>query len=277
MIKFLIIEDDESSRLLVKAVLKKNFACTILEAENGEVALNLLKTEIPSIMLLDISMPVMDGKEFLGIIRSNPLYRNIPVIVITALSDKNTAGLLMEKGICDYLLKPIEPAETVRRINKVIARLLGENSPSSSEAFNKSNLGAPRLLLVENDHKSRDLFHKLVGDKFIIKDVKNGTETLSAFLKFSPRYIVVSDKIGLLDKRIITQKIREIASKEEVSIFLIASDNKAVSLKVFVFEGVIKKIDNPDLFKDEILNKIFIQDTIVGNEESKHPSLITNT
>lgn len=275
MIKFLIIEDDESSRLLVKAILKKNFACTILEAENGEAALNLLKSEIPSIILLDISMPVMDGKEFLGILRTNPLYRNIPVIVITALSDKNTAGLLMEKGICDYLLKPICSAETVKRINKVIARLLGGNSLASSEALNKSNLGAPRLLLVENDNKARELFHKLVGDKFIIQDVKNGTETLSAFLKFSPRYIVVSDKIGLLDKRIITHKIREIASKEDVSIYLLTSDIKAVSLKVFVFEDVIKKIDNPDLYKEEILKKVLIQDTILEEEESKSPQVIT--
>ncbi len=270
----MIIEDDDPARVLIKTILKKNFACTVTEAENGETALNILKAELPSIILLDITMPVMDGDQLLGILRSNPVYRNIPVVVISALSDREIAASLMGKGICDYLLKPIDTTETVKRINKVVAKLLGGNSPSSIEAVSKDNIGAPRLLLVENDNKSRELFHKLVGDKFIIQDTKNGTETVSLFTKFSPRYIVVSDNIGLLDKRIITQKIREAASLDEVSIFLIVSDIKAVSLKVFVFDGVIRKTDDHETFKNEILNKVLAQET-AAEAKPQLPEILT--
>ncbi|KAF0152299.1 MAG: Serine phosphatase RsbU [Ignavibacteria bacterium] len=256
MIKFLIIEDDGSARVLLKTILKKNFACTVTEAENGETALHILKSELPSIILLDISMPVMGGDQLLGILRTNPLYRSIPVMVISALSDKDIAGSLMGKGIRDYLLKPIDATETVKRINKVIVKRLGGSTTSSVDGLNKENVGAPRLLFVETDNKSRELFHKLVGDKFIIQDAKNGTETISIFPKFSPRYIIVSDNVGLLDKRIITQKIREAASEDEVSIFLMVFDIKAVSLKVFVFDDVIIKTDNNEAFKNEILKKV---------------------
>lgn len=256
MIKFMIIEDDESARLLLKTILKKNFACTVIEAENGEAALNILKSEIPTIILLDITMPVMDGQELLSLLRSNPIFRTIPVVITTAMNTRDIVGSLMEKGVCDYLLKPIDVTETVKRINRVISRMLNKNNGAYQEVQSDENFGSPRLLLVESDLKSRAQFHQLLEDKFIIQDAKNGTETISMFAKFSPRYIVVSDKIGLLDKKIITQKIRETVSEDTVSIYLIASDTKAVSLKVFVFDGMIKKIDNPELFKNEIIKSI---------------------
>jgi CheY-like chemotaxis protein len=266
LLKFLIIEDDEAARTLLKAILKKNFACVVLEAENGEVGLNILKSDTPNIILLDINMPVMDGNEMLALLKSNPLFRTIPVVVITAMNDKGMVASLLEKGICDYLLKPIEVNETVKRLNRIIARMIGRNDSSNLEAVLKDNFGSPRLLLVENDHKAREQFHKLLGDKFIIQDAKNGTEALSFFTKFSPRYIVVSDKIGLLDKRIITQKIREIASVDETSIFLIVTDVKAVSTKVFVFDGIIKKTEDAVQFKQEILNKILGDEASMAND-----------
>lgn len=262
MIKFLIIEDDESARILLRTILKKNFACSILEADNGEKALGILKVDTPTIILLDVSMPIMDGNELLAILRSNPLYKKIPVVIISALSDKETAGSLIEKGICDYLLKPIDTFETIRRINKIVANLFDKNSNLSVEGLAKENFSAPRLLLVDNDNKSNDLFNKLLGDKFIIKNAKNGTEAINVFQKFYPRYIIVSDKIGLLDQRIITQKIREIATQAEVSIFLIASDLKAVSLKVFVFDGVIQRNENYEMFALDVLKKISSEEAV---------------
>lgn len=264
MIKFMIIEDDEAARTLIKIILKKNFACTILEAENGETALSILKSEIPNIILLDISMPVMDGTELLGLLRSNPLFKTVPVVIITAMSDKELVGSLLSKGICDYLLKPIDVSETVKRINRIIARILEQKDAAYVAEYNKRNYGLPGLLLVENDNKAKEQFHKLLGDKFIIYDVKNGTEALSAFEKFSPRYIVVCDKIGLLDKKIITQKIREKTTEKEASIFLIAKGTKVVSLKVFSFDGIIVKVDDPDQFKEEVIKKVLGENVVLA-------------
>ena len=262
----MIIEDDEAARALVRTILKKNFACTILEAENGETALSILKTEIPNIILLDISMPVMDGSELLTLLRSNPLFKTVPVLVITAMSDKELVGSLLSKGICDYLLKPIDVQETVKRINRIIAKMLEQKGPANAQDYTSGNYGLPGLLLVENDNKARELFHKLLGDRFIIHDVKNGTEALSSFAKFSPRYIVVSDKVGLLDKKIITQRIGETATEKEVSIFLIATDTKVVSLKVFTFDGIIVKLEKPEEFKDEVIKKVLGEEITIADQ-----------
>ncbi|MBI3124874.1 MAG: response regulator [Ignavibacteriales bacterium] len=256
MIKFMIIEDDDAAKTLIRTILKKNFACTILEAENGETALSILKTEIPDIILLDISMPVMDGSELLSLLRSNPLFKTVPVLIITAMGDKELVGSLLSKGICDYLLKPIDVPETVKRINKIIAKMLAQKDAAYVTKYNNLDHGLPGLLLVENDNKAKEQFHKLLGDRFIIYDAKNGTDALSAFEKLSPRYIVVSDKIGLLDKKIITQRIGETATEKEVSIFLIATDTKVVSLKIFTFDGIIVKLEKPEEFRDEVIKKV---------------------
>jgi CheY-like chemotaxis protein len=58
--------------------------CRVIEAENGQVALLLMETERPSLILLDLMMPVMDGFEFADRVRSHPEWQGIPIVVVTA-------------------------------------------------------------------------------------------------------------------------------------------------------------------------------------------------
>lgn len=79
----LVVEDDPSNRQLICRMLEKE-NIRFLEAENGSVALEQIAAEAPGLILLDLMMPVMDGFEFLSILRQNPTYAKIPVVVITA-------------------------------------------------------------------------------------------------------------------------------------------------------------------------------------------------
>ena len=253
MLKFLIIEDDQAQRMLLKSILKKNFTCEIKETDNGQGGLEMLKTEIPTLIFLDLTMPVMDGHQVLTKLFENPLYKKIPIIVTTAISDREIVGSLISMGICDYLLKPIEINSTITRINKVISRIT-ENQSSGSPGQTK--LDKPKLLLLEPDKYQKELINSLIGDKFFIQDVKNGMEALSAFEKHRHRYVLVSDKVGLLDKKIVTQKIREIAENRQLFILLIFNDEKSNSAKVFSFDGLIKRSLDPVQFRTELLNII---------------------
>ncbi|MCX7875724.1 MAG: response regulator [Melioribacteraceae bacterium] len=251
MLKFLIVDDDQSIRELLKIILKKNYACNILEAENGEKALEILKTESPNIVFLDLSMPVLDGKEALIQIRNNVITKNIPVIIITALNEKEIISDLVEKGICDYILKPFDKTDTIKRINKILAR------KTSGKEKNETDIsGLPRLMLVENDNKLRLQFHELFGDKFIIVDAKNGSEALTVFNQHFPRFIVISDKLSILDKKIITLRILEQIKNGEVSIYLLMHDKKSLTAKVFQFDGVIFRDENLQNFKNDLLSTL---------------------
>ena len=89
----------------------------VLEAENGQVALDLLKTHWVDLVFLDINMPVMNGVEFLHHLRADRAYKNLAVIVISTEGSDIRASELQKLGISAQLRKPIRPeslTETVR-------------------------------------------------------------------------------------------------------------------------------------------------------------------
>lgn len=257
LVKFLIVEDDESQRMILKSILKKNYTCEIKEASNGNEALEQLNIETPTLILLDLSMPQLGGAELLEIFQTNPNYKKIPVIVTSANNDRKTIGNLVNKGIYDYILKPIERNSALSRINKVLLAVLDGSDPLKIhlETLDKR----PKLLLVEPDKYQRELIDNLLGYKFAIHAVRTGMDALSAFEKIKHPYILLSDKAELLDKKIVTQKIREIA-EDKVSIYLIYSDTKTISQKIFNFDGMIKRSINPEQFRKDILDSLKVSD-----------------
>ncbi|MBN2824201.1 MAG: response regulator [Campylobacterales bacterium] len=104
----LIVDDDFINRTLLKSILKKNPAVSnMTEAENGSDALDKVKADSSiDIVLLDIIMPILDGVEFLKIFRGNPIFNNIPVIVLS--TDDTRKGEVMDLGANDFLRKPIK-------------------------------------------------------------------------------------------------------------------------------------------------------------------------
>jgi len=81
--RVLVVEDDPASREMLARLLQKE-GLSVAEAENGSAALEQLARQIPSLILLDLMMPVMDGFEFLSVISREPQLATIPVVVVTA-------------------------------------------------------------------------------------------------------------------------------------------------------------------------------------------------
>ncbi len=116
-LKALVVDDDFINRKLIHTLLKKHpeLIGEILEAENGSDALAVLR-ENPDVdlILLDILMPVLDGKEFLKIFRSEPANKDIPVIVLS--TDDTQKSLVLGHGAEDFLIKPINEEDLISRI-----------------------------------------------------------------------------------------------------------------------------------------------------------------
>ena len=90
----LLVEDDAATRQVTRAILEKE-GWKVSEAENGRVALESMERERPSLILLDLMMPEMDGFEFAAQVRRHPEWRSIPIVVVTAhdLSDEERRRL----------------------------------------------------------------------------------------------------------------------------------------------------------------------------------------
>ena len=113
----LLVDDDKINRILIKAMLSHHpeLISSVIEAENGKEALDIIENN-PNInlVLLDIFMPVMDGKEFLKIFRSKKKYSNIPVIVLT--TDDSKKSEILNLGADNILIKPAKEEELIKYI-----------------------------------------------------------------------------------------------------------------------------------------------------------------
>ena len=110
----LVVDDNPDIRMLIKQALELE-SFTIIQAENGFIAQQFLADGIkPCVILLDLMMPVMDGKEFLEWKNTHPEHSNIPVVVISALAQHSELP-----GTIKYLRKPIDLKDMLETVDKV--------------------------------------------------------------------------------------------------------------------------------------------------------------
>jgi two-component system, cell cycle response regulator len=117
--KILTVDDS----LTVRLVLAKAFQpydCELLQACNGEDGLAIATREKPELILLDLVMPVMDGIATLTALRTDPLLKSTPVIMLTGESDRRSVLHVTKLGVSDYILKPFREDLLVQRVAKII-------------------------------------------------------------------------------------------------------------------------------------------------------------
>ncbi len=116
----LIVEDNDLNRDMLNDLLEEEY--DTLQAENGAVALERLKENGSSVsaILLDLCMPVMDGLEFLSVVKKDATLKNIPVIMMTGAGDSNSEIQCLQSGAIDFIAKPYDPEIVKVRLKNVI-------------------------------------------------------------------------------------------------------------------------------------------------------------
>jgi len=108
MSRILIAEDNAVNRELLRELLEI-LDCSVREACNGQEALEMIEQEQPDLLLLDISMPVLDGFATVKRIRENPKLSALPVLAVTAYAMRGDQEKILNSGFDGYLSKPINP------------------------------------------------------------------------------------------------------------------------------------------------------------------------
>lgn len=119
-VPILLVEDDEVDvENVVRAFDATGITNPLTVAQNGEEALTLLKGNVagagrrPGLILLDINMPVMNGFEFLAVIKQDPLLRAIPVVVLTTSQEESDRYRSFQLSVAGYMIKPVEFSDFV--------------------------------------------------------------------------------------------------------------------------------------------------------------------
>jgi DNA-binding response OmpR family regulator len=118
MKKVLIVEDDKEIINLIEIHLK-DIGCEVLKAYNGKAGLDLALESNPDLLILDVSMPIMDGFEVCKQFRQ---HRSTPIIMLTAKSEEIDRVLGLEIGADDYITKPFSIREFIARVKAVFRR-----------------------------------------------------------------------------------------------------------------------------------------------------------
>lgn len=207
----LVAEDDPTSARVIELTLKKyGYACHL--AENGKIALNyLFETPQVKMVITDIMMPEMDGIELLHQMKNIRELQNIPIIMCTTKADVDTVKNAVKSGCTDYVVKPINPLQLLRKIERILEK---EPPPIAeyrdlvlktrvdrftyAEAIKSfSNMLTEKIALVDDQLKKQQLLipgalddfrsicseigairlHQLLENSKDLLDNKTGTET----------------------------------------------------------------------------------------------------
>jgi CheY-like chemotaxis protein/nitrogen-specific signal transduction histidine kinase len=219
-----LIDDDIAMHDLVKRTIKKA-GLTLLGATNGEQGLNMIRETKPKLILLDVLMPGRDGWSILKECKSDESIKDIPVIMVSQMSQESLAFSL---GADDYLTKPIERNKFLDIVKKFV----------SKESKNNT------ILIVDDDENTRDILSRALEDNgFKAITAKDGNEGLKKLVN-DPTLIVLDLEMPRMDGFEFLEKFvtMEFKSKPNVIVYSGKELNEVQEelLKTNV-EGLLKK------------------------------------
>lgn len=214
--KILVVDDQPVNvKLLEKKLLRENL--DVITASDGKTCLEIVKTELPDIILLDVMMPHMDGIEVCEKLKKDELTRSIPIIFITANSTKEGKLEGLKVGAVDYITKPIDLDETMARIttqlkflqvnreNNLLTKRLGEarrnatiGAITQGIAHNINNLlgvVVGYLDLIKTDLTNEELVHR--GISVIDKTVSKMTNIVKQLSRLASQMHIAVNGMSL--------------------------------------------------------------------------------
>ncbi len=186
--KLLTIDDSKAVRMIVKKAFKE-FDLEIPEATNGVEGLAAASKEAPDCILLDITMPVMDGIEMLTKLKADAALKHIPVIMLTAEAGKETVMKIAKIGIRDYMVKPFNEDTLIEKIGRVI-----DLRPISEQQEVRKKLTDPlSILLVEDKPAIEEQFKAgFSNPSWTVNCVSSTGEAIDAAQESKQDIIIIS-------------------------------------------------------------------------------------
>lgn len=117
----LLVEDNEDNRIVYSTILE-HAGHRVIEATDGEAGVALARSERPDLILMDVSIPLLDGWEATRILKADPETRHIPIVALTAHALEEDRAKAREVGCDGYIAKPAEPRVVLAQVEEYLAR-----------------------------------------------------------------------------------------------------------------------------------------------------------
>lgn len=246
--KILSVDDSKMIHMVIGRAFK-NFNVDLIFASNGVEALAVATREDPDIILLDVTMPVMDGVETLTKLKSDPIMKDIPVLMLTAEAGKENVVKIARMGIRDYIIKPFTEQTLVDRVSRIIDL----QTKGTSDTQNKTLDDLANILVIDDKpaivEQIRSAFSHTAWK---IHSAASSSEAVDATSKDVPDVILIN--LALPDSGAFSffQMMRASVRTKAIPIFGMSvktaaeEQGKAQSIG---FTGIMTKpLDLPELF-----------------------------
>jgi CheY-like chemotaxis protein/CheY-specific phosphatase CheX len=225
----LIVDDESTSRLLLARVISRQFGCQVVEASNGQEALERLAQQPFDFVLLDLMMPVMDGAQTLEVIRQHEALRQLPVIILSAVTEDAAVRRILRLGVSDYLAKPLHPVHIVQRLSRFVETWKGQQAVAAPHAAvaveatpvepaAKAGPAAPgadgsidprvEIVVADGDGNFRTFVRGLLGHDYRIIEAETGAKALRRCLDAMPAMVLLGDDLGAVSRSLLVRKLR---------------------------------------------------------------------
>ena len=122
-LKFLVVDDFSTMRRIVRGLLKEMGCNNAEEAEDGAIALGMLKAAKFDFVVSDINMPNMNGFDLLKAVKADDSLKHIPVLMVTAEARKEDIVLAAQTGASGYIVKPFTKATLEEKVQKIVQKI----------------------------------------------------------------------------------------------------------------------------------------------------------
>lgn len=246
--RILIADDSKAMRLIISRALKR-VGCEVEEAENGAVVVRKALAHPPDLILMDIVMPVMNGLEAMRMLRSYPVLRGTPVVILSSNGRPADVQDALASGAHSYLKKPIKDDQLVSHLFDVI----GSNQ---EKALVQKSLKACCVLIVDDSRLIRNTVKRVLKElECELIEAQNGKEAYQLAQKYCPNLILMDINMPVLDGLDATRLIRKDPNLKNTKIIALTSNTQLKDFGTALSAGMTDYLIKP-FDKDQLLERV---------------------
>lgn len=258
----MIVDDNELDRRQIGRIIEEE-GLDLIVAEDGAVCLELIKKQVPDVLVLDLMMPEMDGFAVLEKIRSNPETRDLPIIVVTAKDLTEEDRNKLSGNVFSVLEKSVATSVTLfAEIKRILLDLeaLAKHPGSEKQAAPPQILPRilPRILLVEDNEAAIIQVKAVLESAGYIADVaRGGQEAFDYVAHTIPQGIILDLMMPGIDGFEVLEKIRSRQATEKIPVLILtAKDLTPEDFKRLSTNHIQQLVQKGDVDKESLLSKI---------------------
>ncbi|MBI3269423.1 MAG: response regulator [Planctomycetes bacterium] len=245
----LLVEDDPAVRDSVRKALSAG-GRRLVEAENGRIGMERVAAEPPSLVLLDLMMPEMDGFQFLEELRKNEAWRRIPVVVMTAMVLSNEDRARLEGGVERILSKADAGPEVLldevrRRVAATVRGGQGARAAACAPPAAEQRLEPNTVLVIDDDAEMRQMLSRSLGEQgFRVLEAPGGLEGLRIAREARPSVITLDVLMPGVDGWTVLSRLKADPALAAIPVIMLtAVEDRQMGIALGAADFLMKPID----------------------------------